>query len=173
MHILRLDIESGLKHGALAGDGDNLVVAIIERWADAPRIAHREHLARARQSAHHIAAVIVLHRRAQHVGHLHMLINIIGDIGALESLCSGLLIETLHLAVQAMSHQLQRDVRVTIDTRTLSLLCQELEDLVDIRHVEVAAQTQVLGTPVVAAQERVYKRQSTLACGRVAQVAHQ
>ena len=50
---------------------------------------------------------------------------------------------------------------------------QKLEDLLDVGHIEVAAQTEVLGTPVVTAQEGVYKCQSTLARCRIAQVTHQ
>ena len=48
-----------------------------------------------------------------------------------------------------------------------------MKHLVDIRHVEVAAQTQVLGAPVISAQEGMHKRQSTLSRGRIAQVTHQ
>ena len=110
MHILCLDIESGLQHRTLAGNGNQFIITIIERRTDAPGVAHREHLATPRQTAHHITAVVVLHRRAQHVGHLHMLINILCDIGARQSLCRSLLIESLHLTVQTMAHQLQRDI---------------------------------------------------------------
>ena len=72
-----------------------------------------------------------------------------------------------------MTHQFQRDVRVAIDTRRLALLRQERKDLVDVRHVEITTETEVLGPPVVTAQEGVYERQAALACGRVAQVTHQ
>lgn len=64
MHILSLDVERGLQHRALAGDGYYLVVAIVECRTDTPGVAYREHLARARQSTHDVTAVVVLHRGA-------------------------------------------------------------------------------------------------------------
>ena len=50
---------------------------------------------------------------------------------------------------------------------------EELEDLVDVGHVEVAAEAEVLGAPVVAAQEGMHILQSALACGGIAQMSHQ
>ena len=47
-----------------------------------------------------------------------------------------------------------------------------LEDLLDVGHVEVATHAEVLGLPVVAAQERVHIGEAALARGGIAQVAH-
>ena len=102
-----------------------------------------------------------------------MVIDIVGNIDARQTLCGGLLIQALHLAVQTVSHQFQGNVRVAVDTWTLSLGGQEVEHLVDVGHVKVTAKAQVLGAPVVAAKEGVNKCQSALAGGTVAQVAHQ
>ena len=48
-----------------------------------------------------------------------------------------------------------------------------MEDLVDVGHIEVAAEAQVLGPPVVAPQEWVHVLQAAFAGGGIAQVAHQ
>ena len=101
-----------------------------------------------------------------------MIIYIVGDVCAFKSFFLGFYKQSLHLAVQAVSHQFQCDVRVAIDTRRLTLRCEEIKYFVNIGHVEVSAQTQVLCSPVISAQERVNKCQSALACGRVAQVSH-
>ena len=54
-----------------------------------------------------------------------------------------------------VTHQFQHDVGVAIYPGRLALACQLLKDLADIGHVEVAAQAEVLCTPVVATKERV------------------
>ena len=47
-----------------------------------------------------------------------------------------------------------------------------VEYLLDIGHVEIAAQTEVLRPPVVAAEERVYVFQSAFACGGITKMTH-
>ena len=101
-----------------------------------------------------------------------MVVDVLGDIRTFEPHRVRLLIEPFHLAVQSVSHQFERDVRVAIDTRRLALLGKEMEDLVDVGHVEVATQAEVLGSPVVAAQEGMHILQSALPCGGIAQMAH-
>ena len=81
--VFGLQVEGSLQHGTLTGQCDDLVVLIPERRADTPWVAHAEHLARARQTAHHIAAVVVAHRLFQHVGHLHVVVDIVRDGGTL------------------------------------------------------------------------------------------
>ena len=71
-----------------------------------------------------------------------------------------------------MTHELEEDIRVAIDTRILPLACEEVEHLTDIGHVEVTAQTEVLCLPVVASQERMHVFQSALARGRISQMSH-
>ena len=48
-----------------------------------------------------------------------------------------------------------------------------IEHLIYIGEIEVATKTEVLGSPVVAAHERVDMRESALACGGVAEMSHQ
>ena len=53
-------------------------------------------------------------------------------------------------------------------------MCRKvMEHLVNVGHVEVAAQGEVARPPVVAAQERMHILQSALAGGGVAQVSHE
>ena len=150
MHVVTINIKSGLQHGALAGQGYNLVVAVVECGSYAPGVAYAEHLATTRQSAHHKTAVVVLHGGAQYVGHLNVVVDIVGNVDACQTLCGGLLIQAFHLAVQSVSHQFQGDIRVAVDTWTLALGGQEVEHLVDVGHVKVTAKAQVLGAPVIA-----------------------
>ena len=42
--VAALQVERGLQHGALAGQHYHLVVLIVERGTDTPRVAHGEHL---------------------------------------------------------------------------------------------------------------------------------
>ena len=171
--VIALEVKGGLQHRAFAGQSHNLVVLIPECGAYAPWVAHGKHLATAGQSTNHVTAIIVLHRLPKHVGHLYVVIDISCDVGTLQSFRLGFLKESFHLAVQPVAHQFEGDVRVAIDTRRLALRCQELENLVDVGHVEVATQTKVLSAPIVTAQEGMDIRQTALARSRVAQMTHQ
>ena len=82
-----------------------------------------------------------------------MIINMVGDGGALHSLFAGFLIKPFHLAVQSVPHQFECDIRVAIDARRLALCRQKTKNFIDVGHIEVAAQTKVFGAPVVATQE--------------------
>ena len=95
-----------------------------------------------------------------------------GDVSAFQSFCFSFDKETFHFSVQAMPHQFECDVGVAVDARRLSLPDHLREYLVNVRHVEVAAKTEVLCPPVVTAQERVNVLQAALACRAVAQVSH-
>ena len=56
------------------------------------------------------------HGGLQHVGHLYVIVYIVGDVGALQSIVLSFYIQALHLTVQSVTHQFQGDVRVTKDT---------------------------------------------------------
>ena len=128
---------------------------IVECRTDAPRVTYGEHLARARQTTHHVATIIVFHGGTQHVGHLYVVVDIVGNVRTLQSLFLSLNKQTLYFAVQSVSHQFERDIRVAIDARRLTLCRQETKNLVDVGHIEITTQTEVLGTPVISTKERV------------------
>ena len=172
LDILCLQIEGGLDHRALRSQDYELIILIVERRTDAPGITHSEHLTRARETTHHITSIEMVHRGLQHIRHLHMVVDITGDGSALQALLTGLSVETLHLTIQTMAHQFERDIGITIDTRGLSLSSQERKDLVDVGHIEVTTQTEVLGAPVVTTQEGMHILQAALTCGGIAQMAH-
>ena len=101
-----------------------------------------------------------------------MVFDVVGDVGVLHlhRLCSHEV--ALHLSVKSVAHQFKHDVGVAVDAWTLALLSQFLEDFIYVGHVEVAAKTEVLRLPVVAAQEWVHILDATLSGGAVAQMSH-
>ena len=101
-----------------------------------------------------------------------MILYIGSDVGTLEPLLFGLGKETLHLAVEAVTHQLEGDVGVAVDAWRLPLGGEELEDLIDVGHIEVSAEAEVLGPPVVASEEGMDVGEPALSGGGVAEVTH-
>ena len=71
-----------------------------------------------------------------------------------------------------MSQLFEQDMSVGIFARVLSASYDTLEYFADVRHVEVATESEVFCPPIVAAQERVYVVKTALARGGVAQVSH-
>ena len=171
-NVIATEVEGRLQYGTLAGDAGDFVVPIEEGWPYAPRVAHGEHLAAARHATHHVASVVVGHRGAQYICHLNVVFDVMGDVYAFQSFFLSFDKETFNFSIQAMSHQFQCDVGIAVNAWRLSLSGHLREYLVDVRHVEVAAKTEVLCPPVVAAQERVNVLQAALACRAVAQVSH-
>ena len=112
------------------------------------------------------------HRGLEHIRHIHMVVDIVGDIRTLQALFLGLNKEALHLTVEAMPHQFEGDIGIAIDTRRLALGCEERKNLVDVGHIKVATQTEVLGAPIVTTQEGVHILQTTLTRGGIAQMTH-
>jgi len=104
------------------------------------RIAHGKHLATAGDTRYHVSAIEMPHRSLQDVLCQHMLIDVFGNVLALQAKLLRLHKVALHLSVKAVSHQFQHDIAVAVDTRTLSLLGQMLKHLVYVGHVIVAAE---------------------------------
>ena len=163
--ILAFQVERGLQDGTFAGQDDDLVVLVIESRTNAPRIANGKHLAASRQSAHHVTTVEIAHRGLQDVRHSDVVFNVTRNLAVLEPQLLGFREVALHLAVEPMAHQFERDIRVAIDAGALSLVGNLAENLVDVGHVEVSAETEVLGPPIVTTQKRMYIRKATLAGG--------
>ena len=172
LNVIAGEVEGRLQYGTLTGNGHNLIVPIEEGRPYAPRVAHSKHLAAACHAAHHVASVVVGHRGAQYICHLNVVFDVMGNVYAFQSFCFSFDKETFHFSVQAMPHQFECDVGVAVDARRLSLPDHLREYLVNVRHVEVAANTEILCPPVVAAQERMNVLQAALACRAVAQVSH-
>ena len=80
-----------------------------------------------------------------------MAVDIVGDFCALQSLFLCVVVVALHLAVEAVAHPLEHDITVAEDTRALSHRRNLVEYLIDIGHIEITTETEVLRLPVVAA----------------------
>ena len=173
LNVFTSEVKGCLQYSTLAGHGYHLVVLMPEGRTDAPRVAHGKHLAAARHAAHHIAAVVVRHRGTQHIGHLHVVFYIMSNVCAFQSFLLSLDEQAFYFPVQSMPHQFERDIRVAVDAGGLPLLYNLLEYLFDVRHVEVAAKTEVLCPPVVATQEGMHILKTALASSGVTQVTHE
>ena len=166
------NIKGCLYHGTFAGKHRYLVVLIPEGCTDAPWVAYGESLSAAGKSAHHVSPVPLLARSAQYVGKVDVVFYITGDVHACQPFRFGKVEEALHFAVEAMSQLLQHDVGIGIFARMLADGGNACEDFIHIRHVEVAAEGKILGTPVVSPEERVHVRDAGLSGSGVTQVSH-
>ena len=162
MYVVTLYVECGLKNGALARKYYHLFVLVPESRTYAPWVSYGEHLAASGKSAHHISAVKVGHGCLKYVGYLYVVFYIVRYCNVLQSAFFCFNKVTLHFPVQTMPHQLQCNIAVAVYTGILSLLYQLCKNLIYIGHIEISAQTEVLGTPVVASQKRMYIRKTTL-----------
>ena len=96
-----------------------------------------------------------------------------GDIHAREAVGTALIEETLDFAVQAVPKLLQEDVHVGDVARMLADGGNSVEDVGDVREVEVTADGEALSAPVAAADHGVHVGQATLARRAIAQVSHE
>ena len=101
-----------------------------------------------------------------------MVLDVVGDVGVLHLHRLSSHEVALHLSVQAVTHQFEHDVSVAVDTWTLTLLGQFLEDFIYVGHVEVSTEAEVLRLPIVTAKERMNILNATLASSTVAQMSH-
>ena len=88
-----------MQYGTLACQHSYLIINIIKRGTNAPRVAHREHLSAAGKTTHHIATVEVGHCGLEHIAHKNMFVDIVGDANTMKSLVFGIIIVALHLTV--------------------------------------------------------------------------
>ena len=163
-NIITLYVECGLQNRTLTCQHHKLIVLVIECRTYAPWVAHREHLARTRNSAHYVATIEMSHCGFEHIAHLHMVFNIFCNFYILHLHSLGSHKVSFNLSVQAMPHEFEHDVRVAIYSWTLSLTSKQREHLFDVCHVEVATQAKVLCPPVIATKERMHIRDSALSC---------
>ena len=166
-------IECGLNDRTLGCHHQHLFVTIPESGTDAPGVSHGEHLAAAREAAQHIAAIEKGSGSAQDVGDVEVVFDVSCQVSACKSLHVGNVVDALALAVKTVPHQFEHDVGVVVDAGMLPVGSDFIEHLIHIGEIEVATKTEVLGSPVVAAHERVDMRESALACGGVAEMSHQ
>ena len=148
-------IECGLNDRTLGCHHQHLFVTIPESGTDAPGVSHGEHLAAAREAAQHIAAIEKGGGGAQDVGDVEVVFDVACQVSACKSLHVGDVVDAFTLAVKTVPHQFEHDVGVVVDAGMLPVGSDFIEHLIHIGEIEVATKTEVLGSPVVAAHERV------------------
>ena len=127
------------------------------------RVAHGIGLATTRLTAHDEAPIPEGSTLAQDVCQVDTLLDVVGDIHAREAVGTALIEETLDLTVKAVPKLLQEDVHVGDVARMLADGGNSVEDVGDVREVEVTADGEALSAPVAAADHGVHVGQATLA----------
>ena len=163
VHVLCFHVERGLNDGAFRCHHHYLVVLIPEGGPDAPGVAHAHHLAAARHAAKHVAAVPHGGGELEHVGQVDVVFDVARDVCIGKSLLHSLVEAAFAFAVEPVPELFEEDIRVRHHARVLSLHGYFVEDFRHVRHVEVGADAEVLGAPVVAPQERMDIRKATFA----------
>ena len=168
-----LHIHDGLNDGALGGDDHDLVVGVIEGGADAPRVADGEGLAAAGGTTDDKAAVpgpgSGLHDARKVDVPLHLSRHLQPRAPLVDFELSA---QAVGLRVEQMAHLLEDKIRVGILAGVLPGGADLGEDVVRVREVEIAAEGQVAGAPIAAAQEGVDVSEARPAGGAVTQMAH-
>ena len=90
------------------------------------------------------------HRSAQYIADVDVRVYVIRNVRAFHPFFDGNVIDALDFSVQSVAHQFQHDVAVAVNSRTLALFCEKIEHLVDVGHVEIAADAQALRFKYVA-----------------------
>ena len=137
------------------------------------RVAHSVGLAATRLTAHDEAPVPEGGTLTQDVRQVDALLDVVGDIHAREAVGTAFIEEALDLTVQAVPKLLKQDVHVGDVAGMLADGGNGVEDVGDVREVEVTADGEALGAPVAAADHGVYVGQATLARRAIAQVSHE
>ena len=94
------------------------------------------------------------------------------DVHASQALTLTIPEQPLNLPIQPVADLLEHDISIRILPRMLPRRGDLLEDLIDICQVEIAAKRQVLGPPIIAAQERMNIRDAGLAGRAVTKMSH-
>ena len=136
-------------------------------------VTHGVGLAATRLTAHDEAPVPEGSTLAQDVRQVDTLLDVVRDIHAREAVGTALFEETLDLAVKAMAKLLKQDVHVGDVAGMLPDRGNSVEDVGDVREVEVTADGEALGAPVATADHGVHVGQAALARRAIAQVSHE
>ena len=172
LYLIGLQVEGSLYHRTLTGQHYNFLIAVPESRSQSPRITHAEHLTASGEAAYHITTVKERRTRVQNIAHVDILLYEVGDVQAFKLSVQSDVIHALALSVQSVSHQFQHHISVAVDAGVMTFGHYLIEHIIGVGEVEVAAQTQVLGLPVVSAHEGMHIRKATLAGRRIPEVAH-
>ena len=172
VHLISLHVHGSLYGRTFRCHDNDFVVLVPEGCTYTPRVAYGKGLATTRDALDHVATIPNGTCGAQHIGHIEVLFYVFGNLAVLLAHQFGNAKHALHLTVEAVAHVLKQEVAVGKTTRMLALFYQFVIYLLVVDHREVAAESQVLGLPVVATEEGMHVGDATLARGRVAQVTH-
>ena len=149
-------IQGSLNDRALGCQYHDFIVHVPESRTDAPRIAYRKRFTATGHTADHIASIPLLARSLEDIAQINAVFYSVSNIHAFQTFLLTFHIEALHLAIQTVPHLFQHNICVGIFTRMLAVGSDTCENLIHIGHVEIAAQCQILGTPIVTTQERMH-----------------
>ena len=160
--FLHRHIEHRLNDRTLRGKHEDFIVQIPESGADAPWITKGKRLTAASYSAHHVATIPIATARAKHVGDVYPLLYGVGKVKSGLAFRATYIIYTLHFTVQSVTYLLQKDMSVSVFTWMLTISHYALEYLIDVSQIEIATESKVFRSPVVATKERVNVVKSAL-----------
>ena len=165
-------IQGSLNDGTFGRQYHDFIVHVPESRTDAPRIAYRKRFTATGHTADHIASIPLLARSLEDIAQVNAVFYGVSDIHTLQTFLLTFHIEALHLTIQTVSHLFQHNICVGIFTRMLAVSSDTCENLIHIGHVEIAAQCQILGTPIVTTQERMHVGDTAFSGSRIAQMTH-
>ena len=141
VNVIAFQVEGSLQNRTFTGNNHNFIILIPKHRTYAPRVTHGKHFTASGNAAHDITAVKILHCGFQHIAHLYVVFNVAGHILVFQSLFLPFNKVALNLTVKPVPHKLKGYITVAVNPRRLPLLYKFIEYLVDIRHIEVPAQT--------------------------------
>ena len=171
-NFLNRYIECCLNHRTFRCQDSYFIILIPESRTDPPRITNSERLTTSGQSADNISPIPLFTGRTQHIGKIDMLFNKPGDTHTRLPFCFCKIKETFYFPVETMPYLFEHNISIGIFARMLSDSCNAGKNLIHIRHIEITAKGQVLGTPVVPSQKRMNIGNTGFSGGRVSQMSH-
>ena len=171
-NFLHRHIECCLNHRTFRCQNSYFIILIPESRTDPPRITNSERLTTSGQSADNISPIPLFTGRTQHIGKIDMLFNKTGDAHSRLPFRFCKIKEAFYFPIETMPYLFEHNISIGIFARMLSDSCNTGKNLIHIRHIEITAKGQVLGTPVVPSQKRMNIRNTGFSGGRVSQMSH-
>src|SRR5579863_552387 len=156
LNILNGNVEGGLQRRALGGGNHYLVVLKVKSGPDTSRVPHYKGIAVTENTRDGVTAIPVFGRLSQYLGYVQIFSYQLTDLDVIIMSLSLILIEkALVFGIQKMTYFFQYGNGISFLFRMLSQVVQLLQQLVNIRHIEVTRDHQVARLPIVLAQERM------------------
>ena len=150
LDFLKRNIQSCLDNRTFGSKNSYLVILIPKCRPDAPRVTDSERFTASGQSTNNIPPIPFATGSTQYVCQINMFFYIMRDAHARKPFGFGKIEYTLHFTVKTVSHLFQHDICIGIFTRMLTNGSDTGKYFVHIRHIEVSAKSEILGTPVIS-----------------------